>query len=259
MVRARRADHQLDAQAPAVILVVRLADGTGGLELALPIRKERLGEAPAAEGVVQHREEVDPELPQEEAARQDEAAVVVQGQDEVEVPEQREAHLPHDVDLPQRVGRGRHEALDGLDRGQAQPGQPVPNQDQPDGLDGDGEPEEIPELPGGAMWPRPLGLDDGRCLGRREPARGAPAPVPEPGWPPLPVAVQIPAEGLHGHIEQGGRRPTAQDTRQDILCGLFLSASRIVSTLLSFPKDSIHPTGKADSLNVAKAVNSNLQ
>ena len=39
----------------------------------------------------------------------------------------------------------------------------------------------------------------------------------------------------------------------------FLSASCIVSMLPSSPKDSIHPTGKAGSLNLAKADNSNLQ
>ncbi len=251
--------HEVDPEPPGVVLVVRLADRARGFELAPPIREERLGQPPAGEGRVHHGEEVDPELPGEEAPCEDEPAVVVQGEDQVEVPEQREAHLPPEVDLPEVVGRGRHEALGRLHRRLAESAQPMADPDQPDGLAGDGEPQEIPELPGGAVRPRPLGLDAGRFLGRREPTGRAPAPVPESLRPPVPVAAQMPAEGRQGHLEQDGRRPTAQDTGQDILYGLFLSVSRIVSTLPSFPKDPIHPTGKADSLNVEKALNSNLE
>ncbi len=120
-VRARRAVHEFDPEPARGVLGVRLADGGGGLELALPIRGEPLGQPPAGERGMHHGEEVDPELPREEPARQDEAAGVVESQDEVEVPEQREADRPQDVDLPERVGGRGDEALDRLDRREAEP------------------------------------------------------------------------------------------------------------------------------------------
>ncbi len=58
--------------------------------------------------------------------------------------------------------------------------------------------------------------------------------------------------------EQRGGRPTPQGPCEDILYCLFLSASRIGSMLPSSPKDSTNPIGKADSLNLAKAVILNL-
>jgi hypothetical protein len=109
------------------------------------------------------------------------------------------------------------------------------------------------------MRPGSLGLDDRRLLGRGEPGARATPVVLEPVWACLPVAVQIPAQRPQGDIEQGCGDPTPQGPAEDILYCLFLSASRIVSMLPSSPKDSIHPTGKADSLNLAKTVNSNLQ
>ncbi len=176
--------HEMDPEPAPVVLVVRLAEGAGGLELAPPIREEPLGQPPAGEGRGHDREEVDPELPEEDAARQDEAAVVVQGEDQVEIPEQREADLPPEVDLPQLVRRGRHEALNRLHRRLAESAQPMADRDQPDRLPRDRQPEKIPELPGGAMRPGSLGIDDCSLLGRGEPGAPAPRRSRNPSGPP---------------------------------------------------------------------------
>ncbi len=131
----------------------------------------------------------------------------------------------------------------------------MPQQDLPDGLAGDGEPEEIPELPGGAMRPGLLARDDRGRLGGGEAGAGAAPPVPEPRRPPLPVALELPAHRPLAHIEQDLRGPAAQAAGQHLLHSLFLSASRVSSMLPSSPRTSAYPTGEADSLNLAKAVN----
>lgn len=61
-----------------------------------------------------------------------------------------------------------------------------------------------------------------------------------------------------GHIEPRRGRPRAHESGENLLYRLFVSASRIVSMLASSPKDPIHPTGAAGSLNLASAVILNL-
>jgi hypothetical protein len=78
----------------------------------------------------------------------------------------------------------------------------VADQHEPDGLDGDGQAEEVPQLPGGAVRPGTLGGDDRRFLGRGEPGPRAPTAVPERFGASLPEPLEVAAQGPGRDVEQ---------------------------------------------------------
>lgn len=91
---------ELDPEATGEVLVLGLPVERVGFELAPPIREQGPGEPPLPERRMEHHADMDLVLVEEPAPGQEEAAAVTLHQDQEEIPEQGEVHLPLDVELP---------------------------------------------------------------------------------------------------------------------------------------------------------------
>ena len=129
-----------------------------------------------------HLVDIDSILTVEPLAIGDEPATVVDRTDEVELPDQREKGLAHDIDLPERVGVRSFEPLHPLDRRQSDPAEMVADQDSPDRLPVDGELKMILDEPGRAMLPLKLGSDDPLFDHLRDALIMASSPIDQAWW-----------------------------------------------------------------------------
>jgi hypothetical protein len=75
--------------------------------------------------------DVDPELSIEPLTRKKKTTMIIDGADQIQVPDEGKVGLPHDIDLPEIIRFSGFETLDGLDRWKGNPVEVMASQGSP--------------------------------------------------------------------------------------------------------------------------------